>query len=487
MWLQIPIDWNSYNKKENFLSKFILSLVFIFLTCLYYFIHLRTGISSDSTTMLPAVRDIINGNVFLKDWVVGTNNFYFSDNIFYLIGFLLGFSSQQTIDWIPAIMFSVLSVLLLIGSLNKISSFKRRIIFGILILCTLIMACASAGYTLLNPNSHNNVYIFIIGLLFCYHKSLTKNSYWAGVIFFIVSILLTFSESFLLMAFTVPFLMLCLKDIIISKKQGAVFYLFFTVVSTILGKLFIFYLNTHGYLLTKGIPVHFSPVNQYLIRFKLFLEQMGILYGYSPVKDFDSTINDFFIGFLVFVAILSFLYSIIKFREIDSVESFCSYVIIINFIFVIVTDVDVFHRYMVPMYLASVVLSVRIFFNVLNQCCWNKKTVIGAIAIGALFLFNTGNIIFHTMEKPVFGNSEKNVVEFIAKNIGGSGYGAFWQSSVVSYYSDFKTPIYPVLIGRDAEFITPYSMLVKKQWYVEKNKHLKLQYEIEHFLNPLTS
>lgn len=75
------------------------------------------------------------------------------------------------------------------------------------------------------------------------------------------------------------------------------------------------------------------------------------------------------------------------------------------------------------------------------------------------------------MEKPVFGNSEKNVVEFIAKNIGGSGYGAFWQSSVVSYYSDFKTPIYPVLIGRDAEFITPYSMLVKKQWYVEKNKH----------------
>ena len=53
--------------KYDNLYNLIYLFLFFLLTFILHAFHMRAGISSDSTTMLPAVSEIAQGNIGLKD------------------------------------------------------------------------------------------------------------------------------------------------------------------------------------------------------------------------------------------------------------------------------------------------------------------------------------------------------------------------------------------------------------------------------------
>lgn len=72
-------------------------------TLFYSVYHLRVYLSSDSTSSLLMADSMAQGNVLLKGWVQGTNNFVFSEIVFYAIGRLLGIPYAAMLHVLPGV------------------------------------------------------------------------------------------------------------------------------------------------------------------------------------------------------------------------------------------------------------------------------------------------------------------------------------------------------------------------------------------------
>ena len=177
------------------------------LTMFFFILKARVGLSSDSTTFLPMAQDILNGNIWLRGWIVGTNNFHFTETIFYAIGLSLGLSQTFLVRFISSFMYALLVSMVLLwwlkpepttigGKINGATWFP--FIVGIMLF---IIIPFDAAYCLLNPNSHNNLYVFcIICLSLClkYLESFRKR--YLGI-YIILASLIAFSESVTLWCF----------------------------------------------------------------------------------------------------------------------------------------------------------------------------------------------------------------------------------------------------------------------------------------------
>ena len=91
-----------YNKKLYVVG---CVLLFCILLYTYYKFHEKVIVTSDNTTMLPLLKDWIEGNFLLRNWIVGTNNFFFTETIWCMLGLLLGMDSIDIVYFIPAIFF----------------------------------------------------------------------------------------------------------------------------------------------------------------------------------------------------------------------------------------------------------------------------------------------------------------------------------------------------------------------------------------------
>ncbi len=472
------------DKKRKYIVSGVAVFLVLCLTGVYIWYHKRVILSSDSTTMLPVAIDLMHGNVLLKDWVLGTNNFFFSETIFYIPGLLLGISAHKLLIFIPAITiaaFIALSAYVFIWKDKRCESVRDNIITTVLYVLITGSVAYQTAYTLLNANSHNGVYLFItveILLVFLYIRDNRKKYI---IIYTVIGALMLFSDGVYLMALIAPVCAMSCYYILVGfikkEKEKTVTYIWVfgaTVVSFIAGKLIGVVLHAAGGLETRGIPMHVVSLKEAVHRLFEYKNQVLTMWGYN-VSDNSLTemiYNSVVIIILVATAIV-FIYQIVDIIKgrIDTLRLILWLIVFFNIAGCLFTDTVIFYRYIVPSYLYGTMLVVLAVRTLLSKLKDVKEVYISTgIVLLACSLLVSVYRFSDAAEKP--GNimqDRQDIAQYIIDNNLGNGYGDFWIASVVSCYTDYKNDIYPIVSNENG--LNSYVELINNKWYEQKDMH----------------
>jgi hypothetical protein len=455
--------------KTNPAKTLLIVITWTALTLFLYYYHLKVNISSDSTTMLPVARDLLGGNLLLRDWTLGTNNFIFTETIFYCVFRMLGCSWHFMIYVIPAAVISsfvVYSLYFFVCKDEKIT--LMCVVAGVF----LGMVSKGAAYTLLNPNSHNNLYVFTaicITLILNYFGSGKRKFL---VWYDILAVLMSFSESVTSMVLFAPVGLFCVYKMIFvrenRKKAGVL--LVNSMGAYGVSKLVAKAVVLAGGVYTRGLPIRFVRPGEYAGRILGFSRQMLILFGVKMADpntaSLETMIYNVFVSIVLFSFIMIFLYDLFRFFRLSDIDQIFLLIVVVNLGLSVITDVVVYHRYIVPAFLFGVMLCSRTLIQCMDRMPF-YKIFYGVLTIAVMFIFAVR--VKDVMEMPKFGQEEKVVMEEISNRGWGDGYGDFWCASMPSFYSDFTTDIYPVYANEEGLY--GYEELVKASWYKERDKH----------------
>ncbi len=484
--------------KKNFNYKKLLIFLGLFLviTVFNYMYHSKIEVSSDSTTLIPMAKDFLKGNVLLESWILGTNNFYFTDMIYFALGFLFQLKSSTLVYLIPAAVQAATVVLLIYFFLDfdvKDNSFKDKWSLGISILAVLAILGISApqvAYTLLNVNSHNIVYLYYILALMLSFLYIKKGRPLPLVLYVILCTLSAFSDGVTQMVIFAPVCMCCIVCIIKREDVRRNITVFGgTVAGFVFSKLLLIIVENAGGLVTRGLPLQLvSPGNwwQRIVDFTKtyfqFFNYKGI--QYCSLLSWEGIYHIIITVYMVLV-LLALIYNLIFILRISKKQQALFWCSIINIASCVATNVVVFNRYLAPFFVFGsmlLILTIYDFSNKFKNEKYLKPNVlkpvnyIYVIVLGAALLFTDAyklNLI-HDMGK--YGDLQREVASVLMEKQWGNGYGDFWSSSVISYYTDFQNEIYPVEIAPESTSIVPYVELVSKHWYEETDKHFIIRY-----------
>lgn len=458
------------NKRNLQITGYI--IFFGFLVWIYYTFHEKVLISSDTTTMLPLLQDWISGNVLLKDWIVGTNNFFFTETIWCIPGLLLGMSSNNILCLAGAVFFvGFLFVSCYFFIVKNVTVDKKVKQISALVFLTVIgIVPMSSSYALLNLNSHNGLYFFIIiefVLILKYLQNPQNIKYIFSYI--VIGGLAFFSDGVALMTLIAPMLGFSLYYIFLSEERNDNYFviLISNIIVYSVGKLGEILLeNIGGGLITRGIPIQLVSFDMIPKRLEGFLKEGKFFLG-------SSINNDLYWG-VMFILLLLFAYSFVTCfikifaHKIEKYELILWMIVVFNLIGCLCTNVVIAYRYLAPTYLFGGLLSCIELSNILRLLSDNVLKYTKVIICLCMFIIAEARIS-ENIRAPKLGMEEKEVVAFLKENDYGNGYADFWCGSVLSSYSNFEIEIYP--IWSNAGKFAPYDELINKNWYREKDIH----------------
>lgn len=435
--------------------------------------HQYISISSDTTTTLPMSLDLLKGNILLKDWVLGTNNFYFTEIVVYAIGKMLGFSNITLIYWIPGIAWTVLFLCTL--KFVEIEKMQRgeMVFFIIAEICLVLIVAPTAAYTLLNANSHNNLYAFLAIYLLLISKYIDKKRTIYLIVSTVLGIALSFSEGVTTMVLIAPMACVCLLQLINKEKQY--FALLGSLILTYIGGKGIFVIfDFLGGMETKGLPIGLADFNEIPTRLVEWINQFSVLLGLGTYFNETWNTKKIFATILMIVFVIAIIYYCIKVFKISWKKQFLLMATVINLAACVFTGVVCFHRYVVIGYYFGYILVGLFVLEILRHFNVKKKQIM-IVSVGLFILLFASlklNDIFQQEKKNIDTKELANVI--IEKELG-NGYADFWCASVISFYTEYDNRIFPVFIG-DETGIVRYWELIRRSWYDEKDIHYIITY-----------
>lgn len=450
------------------------------LTGFYYWYHLRVSMSSDSTTMIPVAMDLINGNFLLRGWVFGTNNFLFSETIFYLPGLLAGVETWKLLYFVPGLTFAALLVInsyvfLFYG--KQETGEKRKLCTASFYILLIGAISYPTAYTLLNANSHNGVYVFIGVEIWLVFRYLDTKKYRYVIAYTIIGTLMQFSDGVFLMALIAPAAALCLysgvKTWLAGKREETVLYgvLFGATCGIyVLAKALAFFFQSVGGMETRGLPMQLMTPAQALERLLQYRHEAWLLWGYQDNAR-GGIAGDFYnfmvivLFVLTMVAFFFQIYAIIR-GTVSRERMMLWLVVLFNIGGCLFTDTVIFRRYLVPAYIYGILLLILTVSDLIKK---NSGALKSVLALGlvlcagmAAYRIDGAADIGDQMEAP------KQVAAYLEEHDMGNGYGDFWSASLIAGFTDFQNQIYPVYAGDE---MYPYVELVKAEWYDQKDIH----------------
>lgn len=458
-------------------KKWSLLILLVLLSFFYAMYHTKIGLSSDSTATLPMSMDFVKGNVLLKGWIQGTNSFLFTEIFIYAIGLFFGFSSFALINGVPGIFYSLLLVgmILLLDFDETYQEMNKAQKYFLIIMLIIILGLVpySATYTLLNANSHNNLYTFlVIYLLFLFQYLKGKNSciIWSVVL----AIAMSISEGVTSMVLFAPIGCFCILFFVKTQNRAYCKIFGSLCISYVTAKIFIWLLERAGGVITRGFPVRLVQPKEIIPRVMLWWKESKVLMGIpGDLNSVDNPIEFctyFVLIMLMLWIIISLLYYTINIFRCSKVESVLYFITTINMVACVLTNVVIFHRYIVPGWFFGIVLALLLLVKLVNKLQW-RKIKIGLGASIVVFCAMIGGVRLSEIQSAyTVGEEQRELISTIAEKGYGEGYGSFWCASLNSYYSNYFVPIYPVEI-RTEKYIAAYPELIYRDWYEEKNKH----------------
>lgn len=471
--------------------RLIFSAIWGILTLFLYYYHLKINISSDGTTMLPVAEDLLKGNLLLKGWIHATNNFLFTETIFYAIFMLFGCSYQFMIHFIPAAVLSTLVVFCLYFFMFKDAEMRKQTSKNNILICAMTVvflgiAGRGAAYTLINPNSHNNLYIFTAVCIVLVLNYMRAEQLKYLIIYIILAVLMSFSESVTSMVLFAPVGLFCVYKIIFVKedRKRAIILLTGSIGAFIASKLLTVLVAFAGGVYTRGLPLGLSHPRYYKGRIWGFLKEMLLLFGFRKVDGIvvtpETLLNNVLVCIVVIGCTVILIYNLVRFFKLSDLDKLLFLLVIVNLGLSVITDVVVYHRYIAPAFIFGFILCARTLISCMGRLSFYKK-LYRFLAVITVFMLIVR--VKDVILMPKFGAEQKVVMEEIAYRGWGDGYGDFWCASMPSFYSGFKTDIYPVYTNEDGLF--GYEELVKSSWFREKDKHFIITFSgnVSGFIN----
>lgn len=473
------------------ISPILVQKVFLFIALalliafnVYY--HTKIVISSDMTTMLPVARDFINGNFILKGWVLDTNNFFFSETIFYAVGMAMGIGVRTLINVITPSFWSFLIIFSLYAFVFKEDEFKKNILRNIIISMAFIsvvgIVSLESGYTLLNANSHNNLYFFLAVCIFCLFQYIGNSQKRWIVFYLLLSGAMSFSESVTSMVLFAPVGLLCVYYIIFGPdlRKKSFVILASSILSFLLSHVFSFLIERAGGLITEGMPIEIAKPGEIPGRIKAFLPCIYKLFGFQNWEynkfGFFSRVYQLFVLFLMILILCCIIYCCIKFTKISITDKMLLLITIINMLSCFLTRVSVIERYIVPAFVFGTLLTIKTIANLVCNNFVHNRIVLKCICTFALcvIIYLGAYHIYDAYKQNIYIGPEEMLSEFIAEEELGDGYADYWIASPTSFYSEFRIQIYPITTAPGE--LRPYGALIRRDWYKEKDKHYVITY-----------
>lgn len=442
--------------------------------------HQKVMISSDTSTTVPMAYDMLKGNVFLGGWVLGTNNFFFTETIFLALLRLFGSTPLLSLQILGSVFWAALicgGSYLFFWYDRAETAWGEKVFLSTLWTVGLGIVTPASSYTLLNINSHNALYFWIVlafGAALLYQKTGQKRCL---AVFLLLAMLSEYSESVSTMVLFAPLGALCLWQFITAREKKRWGFLLLGVTGGFaLGKLLGIVIVRAGGMVTRGIPLQLV-LNPSAVWHRAigFVEQARVLFGGPYLKQINGLNAASFYQVLmllwgaIFVAAL--FHCLVTFKKRSPVEQLLFLVTAINICGCLFTDVVVFHRYIVPAYVFGSGLAVLRTSEVTIWLLDRKKRAGQACVciVMAALVFVTAVKATELARLPVFGGEQREVARLIREKGYGDGYGSFWCSSQISSFSDYQTAIYPIFLHGNG--IQPYNELIKTSWYKETDKH----------------
>ena len=496
------------NKLDNRRIAIAGLIAFALVSAINIYYHTKIQVSSDTVTMLPVARDFLSGNYLLEHWKLGTNNFFFTETIFYVIGMAAGLSDKIMIGTITPIFVSAFVVLFAwffiindngLGegyNLYPPSLLPRTRCF--LAACYVLAAGIvpwPIAYTMLNANSHNNLYFFI-GLCFALLIAWMRTGRLRHLLIYVpIATLLVFSEGFATMTLVGPAVIfgLWFAFFDVKRRREGWFAAAVTTIAWLAARCVTGTVLAADGLVTYGLPMKLvlSPLNvayrvkAYILESKHFFDTgaLDFLGVQIPAAVYEAVI-----WFTLAVFVLGLVLALFNFTKLSDIDRLLFITVFLNLCGCFFFKVDIHVRYIVPTWIFGAIVSLKQFGLLFEWIA--EKNILLRVLVWALAIMMGLSVVVTTIKKFMviqvnapFGWKEKEVAEFLEENDYGDGYGLFWSSWNISYYADDEVDIKAIVV--DNEGVYKYYELIRDDWYNwDDREYLVMNADVREKLEP---
>ena len=473
--------------------KTICFIIFLLLLSSYYIYHQNTQlVASDNCSMFPMLIDFLNGNFLLKNWVVGTASFAFTDTIWCLPGILLGVHIPKIMSFCAALFHSAFVSILLYMTLSdeyergNLKGFKIPSLFTVIYLM-LIAVVPYSGFTIENPtylylnlNLHAGAFMFIaIEMLLLYlwkESDYTKSIY--PVVFTVYGILGQMSDGTPLMIFFGPLCVYGAYYLIWPKvernKKKDLFLIIDSVVIVVIASLLNKLITYIGVLTILGVIFSFNNIETAVMNCKTLVIKLLNLFGYDVFYGIKLTPYLLIVCLIISLIAVSVIYQLVMAlrSKPDRLGFLLSLGIVSNVIGAVFISsgydtVSARHIMSIPFFGSALIVKLLLSIP-------RNKAVVKKILVAVVMVISCGYSLYNLAKIryiPDYGADGEAVADYIDQKGGGNGYGALWVYTTISAYTDCESTLIPVWWNGWGNGFFRYKILLNTEWYNESDIH----------------
>lgn len=457
---------------------FIFAVLFLAYGVYLFFAFAQIPMDSDFASLILEAQDILDGNLFLKDWNLTGVTFLFSEIPFYLLGTaIFGVSTKAYLAASSAMMI----LLFLLGYLlleNRKKPLTPLLYFG--------FAAFPSAFLLYSARGHVAIFVLVFAAILCLKKLTDKqrSSSKSGLLYtlyFLILALGTASDTFILPVLAIPVILYCLRMLVSNKIRSlrrTWWILGLTLAGIVVGKLIETGYITIGSaeLNSRTTLVNFAPFQELPTKVLFFFELLLKLFNGYPdgmnVFSLDAIAAGLHILVMIWgiVGIIRSMKKFIKGDLEDSVSILLSLGILCLSVFLIVVPFlsgGSTGRYMSYFPVAFAVLIIRQLQveKILSRRFYQEKipfAIPAAILACLLIVSSIKPISLSRVPTP-----HDRLATFLKENNLTEGYAEFWDANHVVVASENTVHLRAIHFDPvdGVEAARPYYWFNKNQWY----------------------
>lgn len=471
-WENLDMD-NQISYKRKYLDCIILCCVFAIGFFLYYIncVNYMDFYNSDHTYYALAGKDIMSGNIFLKDWYGSTNTFYFTCLLYGIFGKFLGYSEEllyvvSSFVWASFTTLVSYYTLLIFKGEKKYQKYMR--VFLIVIL--LFSSCYFSQTIKILAGYHLDVLLLGTVYVWFISKEINECQMNNFLITFITSCLLLlaiWTDQLITLFLVAPIIFTLFLNLVFFKHTSIknkiiLKNLLLTIVLFVLSKVIWKVLeNTFGtiQLTWSTNNIRFITYEEFFPRIAFFIEEILYLFNCDILGKTLNIQNLILIVRLLFLFVLvfGFLISIKHILKNIFNQILCTSAVVISCV-ILLTNYALFtdgipytSRLMYYFFVPAVIVFTQIEWDKVLSYIKVKISEVQIKFLGLLTLIFFSMIILVSI-KPV-GESvrqestfNKVANELVSRNLK-RGYGSFWLSNVITLTSQCNVEVNPISNG----------------------------------------
>ncbi len=415
-------------------------------------------INADASCMILEAEDILSGNLLLSNWSLTGVTFLTTDLPYYIIGTAIAGVSIHAYRIAISLMFLIMMGCAILLCLYEAK--KKWLSFAVFSGLGLF----PTFYALSNAFVHTAVFsLFFLSILFVlkYEQNPSKGNL---MMLGLILMLAVCGDGLALVLMTLPLLFLCVFRCVKKPLSLAICTLAGTAAGLALQKL---YLILGGANLNSLLHSEFIVPSKLIDNILLYIEYvLRLLNAYFFEKEvFSLKTGVFAVKILLFLLACGLMYQSVKALFQKKKPDLCTAFFGITFgsmtLILWLTTFTV--NITAGRYIAFLPLLIGIVLAkwAVSLPLFQKKLPIATVLIVCICLAATN--VMPKDKQPVSENVFSRMADFLEEEELTSGYAAFWDSSVITVYSQGQVEVRAVMYKENA--LTPIEWFCNKKWY----------------------